>query len=318
MIQSDYYYLILFIVQLDFNYTDKIFIVAVSGGVDSVALLHTLVNQHSSNRYIVANINHGIRQDVSKDADLVRSYAEEYHLPFEYTELKLGSAASEAQARAARYLFLQTIMKKHEAHAIITAHHQDDVIETMFINIVRGTGRRGLSSLKSNNNLVRPLLEVSKAEIYSYARQHDLTWREDSTNSDMKYLRNMLRHRVVAKMNSEQRAQALTIVNNASRINYLLDRELAQLLRRGLHKGELVVNRGWFAQLPHDVSLEVLYLLLSSNEAPDINKMTLERTVVAIKTLRPGKTIQLSGGEILLTKRSARIKIHRKTEGYTV
>lgn len=292
--------------------------VAVSGGVDSAVLLNVLVQQHPENSYIVANVNHGIRKDSWQDTDVARSYANKYQLPFEYTELHLGSSASEAEARAARYAFLKSVMNKHDAKAIITAHHQDDVIETMFINVVRGTGRRGLSSLKTSNALIRPMLTVPKSVIYSYAQQQKLVWIEDSTNNDTKYLRNFLRHKVVFNMDDQQRSQALEIINSATRINQLLDKELSHFVKAGLHKGGPVLNRRWFAQLPHNIALEVMYIVLSTNGATDINRDMLERAVVAVKTMRPGKTIQLSGGEITFTKRSARIKVHRKTDENTV
>ena len=157
--------------QLDFHHTHKTYIVAVSGGVDSIALLHALVQNHNSNSFVVAHANHGIRDDAQQDADVVRSYATIYNAPFEYTELQLTSDASEVEARQARYKFLKSVMQKHGAYAIITAHHQDDVIETMFINIVRGTGRRGLASLKSEGTMIRPLLAVPKTAIYDYARK---------------------------------------------------------------------------------------------------------------------------------------------------
>lgn len=304
--------------QLDFHHTDKTFIVAVSGGVDSVSLLHALIQKGNNNKYIVAHVNHGIREDAQQDVIVTRDYANKYNLPFEYKELQLDRDASEAEARTARYAYLSSTVHRHKACAIITAHHQDDVIETMFINIVRGTGRRGLSSLKSDEKIIRPLLAVPKSAIYEYAQKHALTWHEDSTNRDTRYLRNSLRHNVVAHMNDAERSRALAIIENASRINQQLDKELTQCVRAGLHKGGPVLNRKWFTQLPHDVALEILYTLLRSNGVSEINRPMLERTVVAVKTMRPGKTMQLSGGEVIFTKRSARIKMHRKTDENTV
>ena len=87
-------------------------------------------------------------------------------------------------------------MKDHDAAAIITAHHQDDVIETSIFNLLRGTGRKGLTSLRSSNGLIRPLLGVTKNQIQQYAVEHNLTWREDSTNAQLKYSRNKIRHKL--------------------------------------------------------------------------------------------------------------------------
>src|SRR5688572_27728765 len=124
------------------------YIVAVSGGVDSMVLLH-LLSQHSQSELIVAHFDHGIRPDSAEDRKLVEKTAKKYGLEFVYREGELGPGASEAEAREARYGFLQIIKVKHNAKAIVTAHHQDDMLETAIINMLRGTGRKGLSSLVS-------------------------------------------------------------------------------------------------------------------------------------------------------------------------
>jgi tRNA(Ile)-lysidine synthetase-like protein len=299
---------------LDFKQPKGVYVVAVSGGVDSVGLLHALQQQFPENTYVVAHVNHGIRDDADEDRALVQELAVNLGLPFEYTELHLGRSVNEADARDARYAYLQSIKNKHNAHAIITAHHQDDVLETLFINLVRGTGRRGISSLKSTQDIVRPILHVRKEDIYVYAHTNDLQWREDSTNSDKTYLRNKIRHDVVAKMEPQHRDEALRIISRTQSINTDIDKEIAILLRRGLHKGTPVLSRRWFIQLPHDIATEVIYVLLRQSGVKDIDKKTVERTVIAIKTMQPGKKIQLSGVDVLVTKRSARFISRGKTD----
>ena len=138
------------------------YIIAVSGGIDSVVLLDILSQIHDS-RFIVAHYDHGIRVDSGEDRMFVASLAEKYGLPFYSEEGKLGASASEALARDKRYAFLRKIMGQTNADAIITAHHEDDALETMILNYMRGTGRRGMGVLRSNNEIVRPLLSVSKA-----------------------------------------------------------------------------------------------------------------------------------------------------------
>jgi tRNA(Ile)-lysidine synthase TilS/MesJ len=96
----------------------------------------------------------------------------------------LGPKTSEAKARDARYKFLEEVKAVNKAKAIVTAHHQDDVLETAILNMLRGTGRRGLTSLQNRKNLIRPLLKFSKAAIKNYAKSHKLKWREDSTNEN--------------------------------------------------------------------------------------------------------------------------------------
>lgn len=288
------------------------YVVAVSGGVDSVVLLDVLSKQPDVD-IVVAHVDHGIRKVSDKDAKLVEDLADHYGYDFELITLRLGQGASEELARNHRYKFLRQVAKKHHASNIVTAHHQDDVIETCLINLTRGTGSRGLSSLKSTTEISRPFLYFSKKEIIKYAKDNNLQWNEDVTNADTKHLRNKIRHDVVPKMTSRQRSDIIDIIYNANQINSSLDKELQKLLYKGLHKGQPVLNRVWFSLLPHDVSTEVTRKLLLENGAKDINKKAIERVVVGIKTLPAGKTLQACGVDIVLTKRSARLKKHSKT-----
>ncbi|HET7827717.1 MAG TPA: tRNA lysidine(34) synthetase TilS, partial [Candidatus Saccharimonadales bacterium] len=167
------------------------YVLAVSGGVDSMTLLDLLSNL-SGVDFIIAHFNHGTREDSDLDEALVTAAAGRYGRLLEIGRGGLGPKASEDTARRARYAFLEAIRQKHGAKKIITAHHQDDLIETALLNILRGTGRRGLSAMADNPDVLRPLLNISKSEIISYVRRQKLAWREDSTNQDTDYLRNYI------------------------------------------------------------------------------------------------------------------------------
>lgn len=292
---------------------ENIYVVAVSGGVDSVAMLHMLHDKKYVN-LVVAHVNHGIRSDSDKDEELVRALANSYGYSFEFIRLNLGPNVNEATARQERYNFLNTIQQKYSALAVITAHHQDDVIETCFINIIRGTGRNGVSSLQSNKNKIRPLLHIPKSDIYKYAKTNNLEWNEDKTNQDLTILRNKLRHKVLPKISQKDRKNLLNLISQTEYKNKQIDNEVQSLLYKGLHKGQPVLNRGWFVTLPHDISTEVIRLLLMQNGAIDIDRPTIERIVVGIKTKSAGKQLQASGVDVLLTKRSARFKKRSQTD----
>ncbi len=203
------------------------YIVAVSGGIDSVVLLDMLARDK---RYeiIVAHADHGIRQTSGDDAAFVQGLARQYGLKYVATRLELGAAASEDAARQARYIWLQQVMQSHYADAIVTAHHQDDVIETMLINLVRGTGWRGLCSLREHPEIKRPLLEKSRAEIVQYALEHQLVWRDDETNDDVRYLRNYIRYRFVQRLTPRDRAAWVALYRDQLR----LEREITPLVSK--------------------------------------------------------------------------------------
>jgi tRNA(Ile)-lysidine synthetase-like protein len=289
------------------------YILAVSGGVDSVVLLDLLAKQ-TDLKIIVAHVNHGIRPGSGDDEEFVKRLADNYGLMFVSTKLNLKSDSSEELARNKRYKFLRQQQTIHQAVAIITAHHQDDLIETAFINLIRGTGHWGLSSLNSSNTLIRPLLSFSKNQILQYAQFKNLIWHEDSTNLDKSYLRNKIRHDVVAKMSPKQRQDILEIIKKASNINKAIDKELDILLMRLLHKGRPVLSLKKFRYLPYDISSEVVRKLLMSHGAKEIDRKIISIVTINLKTLMPGKTIQASNIVIELTKRSARIKSNSKTD----
>ena len=266
------------------------YVLAVSGGVDSVVLMDMLALKPHL-KFVVAHFDHGIRQDSLKDRQLVQRLAKNYNLSFVYDEGHLGPGASEEVARQARYRFLRGVMKSSNSKAIITAHHQDDLLETAIINLVRGTGRKGLSSLNSKNDILRPLLQVPKADLINYARNHNLTWHEDSSNQDTRYLRNHIRHKITPAFKTTDRQKLLDIITNSER----LDGEIEELLIGYLHLQPALneLDRHWFIMLPNQVALETMARWLRKFKAKNLDKKLLQRTVTAAKTFKPGKLIDV-------------------------
>lgn len=288
------------------------YVVAVSGGVDSMvllALLHQLLAvDKASWKVTVAHFDHGIRDDSSEDRELVGKVARTYGLPFVYAQGHLGAGASEAVARQARYAFLRQVQRASGAQAIMTAHHQDDVLETMLLAMQRGTGRKGLSSLRSQPGLVRPLLATPKTAIYDYAKQQALVWREDSTNADLVYKRNHLRHLMRQSLPAAHRAQLVGITTSMQQLNDEMDDLLASLLEQQAPNNQL--NRAFFIQLPHAVSKEVLASWLRQQGQTGFDRKTLERLVVAAKTYSPGQEADsINGGRLVITKRYLALRL---------
>jgi tRNA(Ile)-lysidine synthase len=263
------------------------YVVAVSGGVDSMVLLDILAPQ-SHLDLIVAHFEHGIRDDGGEDLQLVEAAAQRYGFPFVYAHGALGAGASEAAARDARYAFLRTVLQEHQAVAIVTAHHQDDVLETAILNMARGTGRRGLSSLRSTNTIRRPLLDISRQAIVEYARTHHVAWREDATNSDERYLRNYIRRVVMPTMTTAQRAELLRRIHEASRLNQAID-DILTLLIEGT-----ALDRQLFIMLPYAVSCELLAAWFRQVQVP-FDRRAINRLTVFTKTAMPGKVADIDG-----------------------
>lgn len=278
----------------------RTYVVAVSGGVDSMVLLHVLHHQNLAHKkwlLIVAHIDHGIRDDSAEDRRLVARTAQKFGLPFVYHEAGLGPGASEALARTARYNFLRRVQNKSAAQAILTAHHQDDVLETAVINMLRGSGRKGLTALGSHEALQRPLLNANKASLIDYAKLHGLEWREDSTNTDTAYLRNHVRHNVLPKFDESSRGQLAGIISAARRNNHEIDTLINELLVTYTTAGRL--DRAWFTALPHAVAREIMASWLRSHGLKKIETHLLERLVVAAKVAAAGRRFDIYAGYFL-------------------
>lgn len=269
------------------------YVVAVSGGVDSVALLHLLQNQPGY-KFIVAHFDHGIRDDSAEDRRLVQALARQYQLPFVYEEGRLGPGTSEAEARDARYDFLRRAQAASAAEALMTAHHQDDVLETAIINILRGTGRRGLTALRSHHDLVRPLLDVPKRDLIAWAKSEGLIWHEDSTNQNLDYLRNYVRHRILPRFDDGARTRLWELINDLRFTNDELDYLLINQLQMQSEQGRL--DRQYFLQLPYSVAREVIAAWLRAHGVNSFDSKTLERLVVAAKTGANGQRFDVRQG----------------------
>ncbi|MDB5170010.1 MAG: hypothetical protein JWN82_406 [Candidatus Saccharibacteria bacterium] len=278
------------------------YVVAVSGGVDSVALLH-LLQQISGLQLVVAHFDHGIRPESADDAAFVQELTTTYNLDFMTERAELGAGASEATARKARYKFLHGVRNQTGAQAVITAHHQDDVLETAILNILRGTGRRGLTSLQSTVEIQRPLLHVPKKDILAYAAKQKLSWREDTTNHDERYTRNYIRHRLLVRFDADARQQLLMTLARAQTVNDELDPLLTELLSAHLAQGSL--DRQWFTSLPHAAAREVMATWLRQAGPADFDRQTIERLTIQAKVKPAGKRLDvLHGQHLTLEKRS--------------
>jgi tRNA(Ile)-lysidine synthase len=188
------------------------YLIGVSGGRDSVALLHWLTNLGYM-KLIVCHLNHQLRgRSSAADARFVEKLAGRYGLDFEVGAANVHALAKkkrmsiEAAAREARYSFFAKVAKRRRCRTIFLAHHADDLVETFLINLFRGAGITGLAAMREVSTrhidnldvtVVRPFLGIWRKEIDIYVRDHRVKFREDASNKELNPLRNRIRHRVV-------------------------------------------------------------------------------------------------------------------------
>lgn len=260
-------------------------ILAVSGGIDSMVLFDQFKNDPDA---IVAHFNHGTRPSADDDQKFVASIAKKYRRPFYTEKQNLGANVSEEQARAARYEFLQKIAKTQNGK-IYTAHHADDLAESIAINLIRGTGWRGLIPL-DNAEIVRPMLHYTKTEILEYAATHQITFREDPTNTEEKYLRNRLRPLL-------KRAPEKPELIKLSAAQKELKSQIDQIVQNLLPKTH-IYQRAWFNELPDEVAIEILRAGLAQISV-SATRPKIQEFLTAIRTYAPEKSFNLPGNRLV-------------------
>ena len=245
-------------------------VIGVSGGADSVCLLHALARLSTALRLDlhVAHVNHDLRPEASEDARFVAALAERLKLPYHETTLDAAtltrsSDGLEAGARRARYAFLWRIAfnvaGRNQVPVVAVAHTMEDQAETLLLNLTRGSGLRGLGAMRMRTEfaqseqtadptprenrpgwLIRPLLNVHRSEIEAYLIQNDLPWREDSSNTEMRFSRNFMRHQILPQLATINPkvvdALARTAEITAADVDRLADLDRALLDRTGSHR----------------------------------------------------------------------------------
>lgn len=181
--------------------SDNLIVCAVSGGVDSVCLLHILYNLGC--KVVLAHVNHNKRVESKNEAIEMENLAKRLNIPYEYYSYHYDNSDNfHNDAHIARYSFFKDVCKKYNTNVIATAHHLDDQIETILIKMLNGSnlyGYGGISKMYEEDNIkiIRPLLHTNKEKLYDYAKTNNLTYFEDSSNMEDEFLRNKIRHHIV-------------------------------------------------------------------------------------------------------------------------
>jgi tRNA(Ile)-lysidine synthase len=183
--------------------TPPTLVAGLSGGADSVALLHALVG-HEGFRVVAAHLDHGLRPDSSRDAAFCRRVCRRLGVPLRVGRADVRARASregggiEEAARLERHAFLEAVRAREGASWIVLAHTRDDQAETVLLRLLRGSGSAGLGAMRARaGRLLRPLLRVSRQDVLDHLGAHGLAWREDPSNADPSFLRNRVRHELI-------------------------------------------------------------------------------------------------------------------------
>jgi len=297
-------------------------LVAVSGGLDSTALLHLLHAQSRRHRLLlsVGHVNHGLRGEAS-DADQAAVHALAGALDLPVRSLRAdprprrvgGPSRSrltlQEAAREARYQALHDLAAGLGAERIATAHTADDQAETVLLRLLRGSGPDGLGGIPERSPdgvIVRPLLGVSRRELADFAARRGLAWREDASNAKPDYARNRLRLHWLPGLASEFNPRLLRALaglaeaqqRDAEWIDAQVEREVASRIARD-GRWLLIEAKDW-AELPDALARRVVRAALRrSGGGREVSRAHLLRMLGFLREARPGTHIELPGGRIL-------------------
>lgn len=236
---------------------------AVSGGADSICLLHVMLalKEELDLKIAVANVNHLIRGEESdRDSDFVKKVCEDYGVECYYREYNVTEIARERKigeeecGRILRYEFFEEVSRKLGDAKIATAHNLDDCAETILFRIARGSSPAGLQGIRySRQNIIRPLLDVERSEIEKYLRDKNQKWCEDSTNALPIYARNKIRLSVIPLLDEISSGASEKIVQTSKMLaedNEFLEKEAGKLLQKCFFETYITVNPVIEAPLP--------------------------------------------------------------------
>ena len=290
---------------------DKI-IVAVSGGLDSVVLLNLLQATRDYKLYII-HINHKIRPESEREQLFVETLADEFKIPFYLKSLdpltKKKNESLEEWGRTNRYLFFNEICKKNRAKWVMTAHHGNDQIETLLLNLSRRTGVAGLRGISRRNGIVlRPLIDFSRKEIFEFAKKMNINHINDNSNNDIRIPRNYLRKKVISpweKNNKNIVNSISTSINNFKEWHEALDFLVLNFLipKVKYAKNNFRIPISFLKPLPKILQIRLIQLLINNTKDNKFSKHDYKMLNQFLKNFKTGSIYPFSEIWELATER---------------
>lgn len=222
---------------------EKIIILGLSAGVDSLVLFHLVKKILPEIKIVIAHVNHHLRKEALEEEKYLEYLAHKNDAYFEKKDIYLEGSSLEEKGRKERYEFFEELLNKYKAHYLLTAHHKDDLMETILMRLLRGSNLRGYQGInlltkRADYYLFRPLLNLSKDELRNYAKINNIKYYEDMSNYDTKYFRNRIRKisGELKKENGEVLNHFLSFSNKLREVNDFVEKEILKVYE------EVVIN----------------------------------------------------------------------------
>ena len=303
-------------------------VVGCSAGPDSMALVDMLlkIREKYNLSLIVAHVNHNLRKQSVQEEEYLRNYCEKHHIMFEGMIItEYGDDNFHNEARNIRYDFFEKIVHKYQANYLMTAHHGDDLVETILMRITRGSNLNGYSGFKKivdmgDYQIVRPLLNYTKQELEEYDKKNHVMYYIDDSNMKDKYTRNRYRKYILPFLKEEDpniHLKYLKFSTVLSEANQFIEHERDKALKKVIHKDVLDILA--FKELDPFIQKEVLYYMLDEFYQDDlilINDKHIELLLNLIYSNRANAFVNLPN-EVIATKTYQELELKKVTTEIT-
>ena len=303
---------------------NEMLITATSGGPDSMALLSLLIKLSKTKKItiICAHVNHNLRKESQEEAIMVEKYANENNLIFEKMEINHYEGNTENYARTQRYNFFEKLIKKYNATYLLTAHHGDDLTETILMRIVRGSSLKGYSGFqeitdKETYKIYRPLITKTKDELLNYVKTNNIPYAVDKTNFSEEYTRNRYRLNILPILKKENKSVHLKFLKFSETLKLYddhINKEVNEKLNKVYQNNNL--NLKLFENEDELIKRKILYQILNNLYYKNISLITdnhVELILNIIESSRPNLKINLPS-KVLVIKNYQNLYFTQNTE----
>ena len=299
-------------------------ITATSGGPDSMALLSLLIKLSKTKKItiICAHVNHNLRKESQEEAIMVEKYANENNLIFEKMEINHYEGNTENYARTQRYNFFEKLIKKYNATYLLTAHHGDDLTETILMRMVRGSSLKGYSGFQEITDngtykIYRPLITKTKDELLNYVKTNNIPYAVDKTNFSEEYTRNRYRLNILPILKKENKSVHLKFLKFSETLKLYddhINKEVNEKLNKIYQNNNLNLNL--FENEDELIKRKILYKILNDLYYKNISLITdnhVELILNIIESPRPNLKINLPN-KVLVIKNYQNLYFTKNTE----
>lgn len=291
---------------------DDAVVIGVSGGPDSMALLY-IMNEFKEKmglKLICAHINHNVRKESDKEKEDLEKYCKKNNIIFEYIKIKKwGDDNFHNEARSIRYNFFEELIENYDAKYLMTAHHGDDLIETILMRIVRGSTLKGYSGFnriveKENYTIVRPLMTLTKDEIIEFNQNNNIEYAIDSSNLEDHYTRNRYRHTILPFLKKEEvnvHKKFMKFSETLLENNNYIDKEAKKVFNDVFVNGILDIE--YFQTFDKVIQTKIIYSILEKIYGDDlliIGDIHVELIFNLLNSNKPNSVVHLPNNVIVI------------------